>query len=157
MLQPGDLVFIRGTEGLAGPIKKFTRSPYTHIAGLAIDGELIESQALRRTGYQSLETYRGVADVYTCKVLSPEQRHQIVDFVKREVGGKYDYFLFGWLAFRSLLGNAMPSYFGSKRHICTTLWADAYKQVGIELCPHTPYPTPGELSASKLLQHVGSF
>ena len=157
LLQPGDLVFIRGTEGLAGPIKKFTRSPYTHIAGLVLDGKLIESQALRRTGYQNLDTYRGVADVYTCKTLSTDQRQQIVDFVKQEIGGRYDYILFGWLAFRSLLGGAIPSYFGSKRQICTTLWANAYKQAGVELCPETPYPTPGELSNSKLLQRVGSF
>ncbi|QSO46900.1 C40 family peptidase [Alicyclobacillus mengziensis] len=156
-MQPGDLIFIRGTEGMAGPIKKVTRSPYTHIAGIVLDGHVLESQALRRTGHLTLETYKGVSDVYTCPVLSMEQRHEIVQAATKWLGAKYDYLLFGFLAFKHLLRLDVPVYGGKKRQICTTLWTDAYRSVGIELCPGIEYPTPGELAESALLRKVGSF
>lgn len=156
-MQPGDLIFIRGTQGVAGPIKKLTQSPYTHIAGLVLNNKLIESQGLRKTGYQSVETYKGVSDIYICQVLSIYQRDKIVSYVKQQIGTKYDYLLVGWLAARHLFGNVVPIYASRKRQICTTLWADAYKAAGIELCPGISHPTPGELSKSKLLNYVGSY
>lgn len=156
-MQPGDLIFIRGTEGIAGPIKKITRSPYTHIAGVVVNDQLLESQALRKTGHQALETYRGVSDVYICPSVCTAERREIVKFAMQWFGTRYDYLLFGSLAFRHLLGEGMPLYANKGRHICTTLWTQAYRSVGIELCPGIEYPTPGELSQSGLLQYVGSF
>lgn len=156
-MQPGDLIFIRGTEGIAGPIKKLTKSPYTHIAGVVLDDTLIESQSMRRTGYQAVETYRGVSDVYTCTVLSEKQRQEVVKFVTNQMGTKYDYLLIGWLAIRLLFGDVVPFRASKTRQICTTLWADAYKAVGVDLCPGIAHPTPGELAQSKYLQLVGSF
>ncbi len=156
-MKPGDLIFIRGTEGIAGPIKKITRSPYTHIAGIVLNNKLIESQGMRKTGYEDLGTYRGVADVYTCNSLTDQQRNEVVRLVKQKIGTKYDYMLIGWLACRHLIGNIIPLVANNKRGICTTLWADAYKTAGIDLCPDIQYPTPGELSKSTLLECVGSF
>lgn len=156
-MQPADLIFIRGTEGLAGPIKKVTRSPYTHIAGIAAEDQLIESQAMRKTGYEFVNTYKGVSDVYICPRLTSAQRQRVVEFATLRMGLGYDYLLFGCLAFRHVIGSAMPVYANKRRHICTTLWADAYRAVGIDLCPGIEYPTPGELAQSELLEHVGSF
>lgn len=156
-MKPGDLVFIRGTEGVAGPIKKITRSPYTHIAGLVVDDWLLESQALRRTGHQPLDTYKGVSDIYTCSSLSQSQRGQIVASAMEWFGTGYDYFLFGSLALRHMFWGGAPLYAGKKRQICTTLWTEAYRAVGIDLCPGIRYPTPGELSQSEQLEYVGSF
>lgn len=156
-MQPGDLIFIRGTQGIAGPIKKLTRSPYTHIAGVVLDDTLIESQGMRRTGYQAVDTYRGVSDVYTCASLSMHQRNEVIKFVTGQMGTKYDYLLIGWLAVRLIFGDIIPFRASSKRQICTTLWADAYKAAGVELCPGIEHPTPGELAQSKYLKYVGSF
>lgn len=156
-LQPGDLIFIRGNQGVAGPIKKLTRSPYTHMAGLVLNDTVIESQGLRRTGYELVDTYRGVADVYTCADISYEQRQKVVSFVKQEIGTKYDYLLICWMACRYIIGDVVPLIASKKRRICTTLWADAYRAAGIELCPDIEHPSPGELSKSKYLKFVGSF
>lgn len=154
---PGDLIFIRGTEGVAGPIKKITRSPYTHIAGVVVEDSLLEAQALRRTGHQPVATYEGVSDVYTCPGLSTRQREEIIQHATQSYGARYDYLLFVSLAARHLLGKMIPLYSRRSRHICTTLWTDAYRAAGIELCPGNQHPTPGELSKSKLLNWVGSF
>ncbi|WDL97511.1 hypothetical protein [Alicyclobacillus sp. ALC3] len=156
-MKPGDLVFIRGTEGVAGPIKKITRSPYTHIAGLAVDDHLLESQAMRKIGYEPIDTYRGVADVYSCTQLTDDQRRNIVDAAQEWLGVRYDYLLFGSLAVRHIFGRTVPVYASRRRHICTTLWVDAYRSVGIDLCPGIDYPTPGELASSPLLELVGSY
>lgn len=156
-MQPGDLIFIRGTQGIAGPIKKLTRSPYTHIAGVVLEDTLIESQGMRRTGYQPVETYRGVSDIYTCVSLTEAQRHEVVKFATDKMGTKYDYMLIGWLAVRLLFGDGVPMRASKTRQICTTLWAEAYRAAGIDLCPGIAHPTPGELAQSQYLQHVGSF
>ncbi|MCL6454247.1 MAG: hypothetical protein K6T78_11605 [Alicyclobacillus sp.] len=156
-IKPGDLIFIRGTEGVAGPIKKITRSPYTHVAGAIFDDRLIESQALRRTGYQDLTCYQGVSDVFTCPRLTEKDRRAIVAYVTKHIGTRYDYVLFGFLACRHLFGEMMPVCALKRRHICTTLWLEAYQSVGIDLCPGITYPTPGELSQSPELEFVGSY
>ncbi|MFX4303132.1 hypothetical protein ACOJUR_12870 [Alicyclobacillus tolerans] len=151
------MIFIRGTQGLAGPIRKITRSPYTHIAGLAHPEQVIESQALRITGYEHVQTYKGVADVYRCEELTDRQRKEIVEFARSKIGTRYDYLLFFWLAGRHLLGQSVPLIASQKRRICTTLWADAYRSVGIDLCPGIEYPTPGELANSQWLKKVDSY
>ncbi|MCL6633321.1 MAG: hypothetical protein K6T63_11905 [Alicyclobacillus herbarius] len=156
-MEAGDLIFIRGTEGLAWPITKVTRSPYTHVAGVVEEGQLIESQALRRTGFQPLATYQGVGDIYTCPELKDWQREGIVEYVQRWIGCRYDYFLFTLLAFRQILGGLVPVYLSDKRHICTTLWVEAYRAVGIDLCPGIRCPTPGELAGSPHLRYLRSF
>ncbi len=158
-MKPGDLIFIRGTQGIAAPIQKITHSPYTHIAGLLPDNRVFESQALRRTGPQPLETYRGVSDVYTCPELTASERDAIVRAVMQWIGTRYDYGLFGSLAVRHIFGDTVPIPLvaSKRRHICTTLWTQAYRAVGIDLCPGIEYPTPGELAKSPVLKFVGSF
>jgi hypothetical protein len=158
-VQPADLIFIRGTEGIAGPIKWLTQSPYTHIAGLVDEGQIFESQAGRRAGFESVETYKGVADVYRCPLVTEEQRREIINAVLQWAGSGYDYLRFGSLACRQILGAVipMPVYSSRTRHICTTLWVDAYRAAGIDLCPGVAHPTPGELAQSPLLEFAGSF
>lgn len=155
--QPANLVFIRGTQGIATPIKKLTKSPYTHVAGFVMPDQLIESQGFRKTGYQSAETYEGVSDVYTCDILSPEQRLDIVHYVTKEIGTPYDYLLIGLIGVRLLFKSESLKYTNQKRQICTTLWVDAYRSVGVDLCPGNLHPTPGDLAQSPLLRQVATW
>jgi uncharacterized protein YycO len=154
-LHPADLVFIRGNRLLDEPIKIITGSKYTHVAGSVKKHTLVEAQGLRKTGYQSMETYLGVADIYTCPALTDRQRAEVIHYVLQQVGSRYDYLLLLWEALRYILGVVLP-YFKTRRKICSTLWADAYKAAGIDLCPGVKYPTPGDLANSPLLVMVGS-
>ncbi|KPV41842.1 hypothetical protein [Alicyclobacillus ferrooxydans] len=155
-LQLADLIFVRGTRWLDFPVKLATRSQYTHVGGYVGKGQLIEAQGLRKTGYEPVATYERAADVYRCTSLTPVQINRIMDYVHHEIGGRYDYLLIGWEAFRHIFGLMLP-YFKNQRRICSTLWADAYRAAGINLCPQHQYPTPADLVMSRYLRKIGSI
>ncbi|UOF88862.1 hypothetical protein LSG31_13020 [Fodinisporobacter ferrooxydans] len=155
-LRPGDLVFVRGTTWFEKAIEDITSSQYSHVAGIVKENELIEAQGFRKTGYQGLDCYYGQSDIFTCAGLSDEQRQAIIECVLSEVGTRYDYILILWEAVRYLLHKVFP-YKETKRRICSTLWADAYKAAGIDLCPGIRYPSPEDLAQSKLLKKIGSY
>lgn len=157
LIRPADLILVRGSGVLDRAIEGITHSEYSHATGLVKPNELIEAQAFRTTGYQGLDYYQGRSDVYTCDSLTDEQRQQIVAFVMREVGTRYDYELIGWELEHYVLHVDLPFVEGDSRHDCSTLWSDAYRSVGVELCPGIKYPTPGDLAHSPLLNKIGSF
>lgn len=155
-VQSADLVFIRGNRWLDLPVQMVTQSTYTHVAGCCGLGIIIEAQGLRNTGLEALSSYKGALDVYRYPYLTFEQRQEIVAFASEEIGGKYDYLLLGWEALRCIVGVILP-YYKNKRRICSTLWADAYKSAGIDLCPNYKYPTPSDLVKSTRLMKVGTY
>jgi hypothetical protein len=156
-IQPGDLILVRGIGWTDRVIESVTHSPYSHVAGLVKTNELIEAQAFRRVGYQALDYYAGGADVYTCDALTDAQRAQIVEYVKRAVGYRYDYLLLAVEAARYLLHVCLPYREPFRSRICSTLWSDAYRAAGVDLCPGIRYPSPGDIAQSKLLRKVGPF
>jgi hypothetical protein len=156
VLKPGDLVFVRGTDWISREIEYITHSTYSHVAGVVNDTQLIEANAFQKTGYVGLIHYTGRADVYTCDLLTDEQRRHIIEYVRSFVGTRYDYLLIVWEAARYLLHLVWPYYEGKAR-ICSTLWSDAYRSAGVDLCPGVKYPTPGDMAQSKLLRKVESY
>lgn len=156
-LKPGDLIFEKGTGLISDGIEDISQSTYSHTAGLVKENELIEANGFRKIGYQALDYYDGKADVYTCDDLTDGQRELIIHYVQQEVGGHYDYFLLVWEFIRYVFHWLLPYQEGKTVRICSTLWADAYRQAGIDLCPGIRYPSPGDLANSKLLQKIGSF
>lgn len=155
-IKPGDIILEKGTGLISETIEDISKSIYSHTAGYAKENELIEANGFRKTGYQALDYYDGIADVFTCDSLTDEQRKQIVEYVTKEVGGRYDYLLLFLEAIRFLFHVIIPHNERTNR-ICSTLWADAYRDVGIDLCPGIEYPSPGDLANSKLLVKVGSL
>jgi len=149
----GDLIFVRGTEWTDHLVKSVTQSPYSHVAGIVAENRLVEAQAFRRTGYRDFDVYADIADVYTCDQLTNEQREKIVRFTIGQIGTQYDYLLLLWEAARYLLDWVWP-YMEKKRYICSTLWANAYRVAGVNLCPRVRYPTPNDLVKSPLLRKV---
>lgn len=155
-LHPADLIFVRGTRWLDFPVKLVTQSQYTHVAGYVGDGLLIEAQGLRSTGHAPLSQYEDAADVFRVQRLTRDQTLRIVAHVTKEIGGEYDYLLLGWEAVRLVFGILLP-YVRNKRRICSTLWADAYKSAGVNLCPDVSYPTPSDLVRSPHLRKIGAL
>lgn len=134
----------------------YTIKPADLVSGVVSDNKLIEANAFRKTGYAGLDAYKGQAVVYTCDLLTDEQREKIVEYVSAFVGTHYDYLLLFWEWARYKLKWVWP-YKENKTRICSTLWADAYRSVGVDLCPGIRYPTPADLAQSKLLRKVDSF
>lgn len=152
-MKPGDLVFVRGTDWIGRVVEEVTQSPYCHVAGVVKENELIEANAFRKTGDVGLDFYRGRSDVYICDILTDEQRQKIVEYVSAFVGTHYDYLLLFWEWARFKLKWVWP-YKEKHSRICSTLWADAYREAGVDLCPGIIYPTPGDLSKSPFLRKV---
>jgi hypothetical protein len=156
-IRPADLILVRGEDLIGNTIELITHSPYSHVAGVVKPNELIEAQAFRRTGYQGLDYYDGCADVYTCDELTDEQRAQIVAGVTKYVGRHYSYLLLGWELLRYMFGFMLAPAKDWQPIICSTLWAEAYRAAGVDLCPGVRYPTPGDVAQSGLLRKVGSI
>lgn len=156
-IRSADLILVKGTGWISKTIKDVGRSLYSHVAGIVKENELMEAQGFKRTGYQVLDYYAGRADVFTCDELTEVQRRLILECVKQEVGGNYDYLLLAWEFLRYVFNLILPYKEGRTRRICSTLWADAYRSVGIDLCPGIKYPSPADVAQSKLLRKIGSL
>jgi len=157
-LKPADLVLVRGTTLIDHAIEDLERSPYSHVAGVGFKpGELIEAQGFRATGYQDIGYYEDDGDVCVCDMLTDVQRTTIVASVKQEIGKQYDYFLLAWELCRYVLHVTLPFREPFHSRICSTLWADAYKTAGIDLCSGIRYPSPGDIAQSKLMRRIGTL
>lgn len=156
-IKPGDLILVKSTDLISNLIEDISNSIYSHIAGLIEDHLIIEAVGFKRIGYQTLDYYKGRADIFTCYNITDKQRENIVNNVIIKVGGYYDYFLLVWEFIRYSFNLILPYREHPMVRICSTLWAEAYRQAGIELCPGIKYPSPGDLAQSKLLWKMGSI
>ncbi|WP_067923638.1 hypothetical protein [Alicyclobacillus shizuokensis] len=156
-IRQADLILVRGHGPIERIIEHVTDSPYCHVAGLVKDNELIEAQAGHKIGYQALDYYDGVSDVFTCDMATEEQRQQIVEWVVNRLGGHYDYLLIGWEALHYILHVDLPYNPDPNRFDCSQLWSEAYRSVGIDLCPGIKFPSPADTANSPVLRKVGSF
>lgn len=155
-IRPGDLLLIRGNTWIDKVIKRITGSSYTHVAGVVSPEEAVEILPFKRTHYQKLQTYTGRVDVFTCNSLTNDQRRKIVEHVVNKIGAKYDYKLVIWEASRYLFHWIWP-YEAGDNNLCSTLWADAYRNAGVNLCPDITYPSPGDLGESPIMQKVDNY
>jgi hypothetical protein len=154
----GDLILVRGNEGLSYEIEWITRSPYSHVAGVVKPNELIEAQAFRKTGYQALDYYAGCADLFTCDAATDEQRLQMVANIERFIGSHYSYLLIGWELIRYAFGVMLMPKKSWDPIICSTLWVvEGYRHVGIDLCPGIRFPSPADIANSNLLRKISSY
>lgn len=153
-IRPGDLILVRGTDLISKAIEDVEHSPYSHVAIVIKPNELIEAQGFRPTGYAGLDTYRGMADVYTCDEVTDEQRQRIIDYLVKEVGTHYCYPLLLWEFIRYETGILLPYNPGPNR-ICSYLATDAYTKVGLNLWTGIRFPSPADVP--KPLRKIGSL
>lgn len=156
-IRNADLILVRGTGPISRAIENVEHSPYSHVAGVVKNNELIEAEGFRKTGYQALDYYAGHADVFRCDSLTIYDRKKIRELAEKEVGGQYDFVLLFIELIRYWAGVILPYKEPPKVRICSTLWAGIYRKAGIDLCPRIRYPSPGDIAQSKLLRKVGSI
>ncbi len=156
-LKSADLILVRGTGLISKAIEDVEQSPYSHTAGYVGESQLIEANGFQTIGFIGLSAYIGTSDVYICDSLTNQQRQAILKAAMNKVGGHYDYVLLAWEFFRYEIHRILPYREGKNVRICSTLWSDAYREAGIDLCPGIKFPSPGDLANSKLLRKVGSL
>lgn len=151
-MRPGDLIFVKGTSFIDREIENISRSPYSHVAGVIEGTTLIEAQGFTKTRYQTLDFYAGKYDVFTCDEATDAERAQIVRYVTSKLGTHYAYLLVGWELVRYTTGLILPVPM-THEVICSTLWTQAYKSVGIQLSKSL-VPSPEDLRESSKLRKL---
>lgn len=152
-IQPGDILLIHGNTWVDEIIKLVTRSPYSHVVGVVNTHQVVEILPLSKVRFRKIQDYIGRADVFTCDRLSVDERRKIVNYVKAKIGTPYDYSLLIWEASRYLFNWVWP-YKNKDSSLCSTLWSEAYRKAGIDLCPDVKFPVPGDLAKSRYLHKV---
>lgn len=153
----GDIGLDKGREWISKTIEEFENSKYSHATAYVGNDTLIEAYGFKPTGYVPLSKYKGQLDIFTCDNLTDVQRIGIKDYLDKQVGKHYDYLLILIEAIRYGLHIILPFKEPFHSHICSTLVADAYESVGVDLCPGIKYPSPADLSNSKLLKMTESL
>ena len=155
-----DIVLVKGKgRGIISEIicEVEDDSLYSHSA-IIVDinnNVLIEADGLSDVRYNILDNYRSYADIYRCLKLNNSQRKQIVDYLKLQIGKQYDWKLLIWEYIRYKLNIILPWWFeNTDSVICSELIYDSFLNIGIDLCPNIKYPSPKDLSESKLLTKI---
>ena len=156
-MQVGDIGLDKGIGWISKTIEEFEHSQYSHATAYIGDGLLIEADGFDPTGDVPITKYKNQLDIYTCDSLTEVQRHGIYDFLEEQRGTRYDFLLLVIEAIRYGLHVILPYKEPFRSHICSTLVADAYKEVNVDLCPGIKYPSPADLSNSKLLKKIESL
>lgn len=82
----------------------------------------------------------------------------MVNLVTKEVGGHYAFLLLFWEWVRYSFRVCIPWYDPGPNRICSTLWVvNAYRAVGIDLCPGIKFPSPADVAQSRLLRKIGTL
>jgi hypothetical protein len=159
-LLPADLILVKGNDNniLQHGIELVTDSNYFHVAGISLDGRLIEAQGFTKTRYVDIDYYKGRSDVYRMEKLTDKQREKIVKGVMKRIGNDYDYLAIAWELIRYELHIDLPFEELNNSRICSTLWAiDGFRANKIQICDWTKFPSPGDLALEKKFKYIGSF
>ncbi|WP_407310486.1 hypothetical protein [Desulfosporosinus sp. SB140] len=154
-LKIGDILAVKGNGLISEAIEAVEHSQYSHIAGYVGNGQLIEAEGFRKTGYALLSKYKGIADVFGCDEATDYQRQQMLKLAQWNIGGHYDYVLLGIELVRYELGVWLPYKEVPKIRVCSTLWAGIYRDVGLDKWKGIKYPSPGDIP--KPLRYKGSI
>lgn len=144
----GDLIVCRnGPNPIERAIERVEDSDIFHIAGYVGDGQIIQAEGFRATGYGALSFYRG-QDIYTWPAwVTDEQRAGIVKWAKAHVGGKYAYGVLFWELIRYACHVKLPWWAEYNHYICSWYWAAAARANKVDLWPGLAYPAPPDMAA----------
>lgn len=156
LIQEGDLIFIKGKGIIQEAIEDISHSPYSHCAILIKTNELIEAQFGRKTGWQALDIYKDVSDVYRCDEMTEEQRKIVIDYVVSCIGEKYSVKLILWEGLHYVFHIDCPME-EEHEHDCSQLIVDGFRRANLDPNANLRYLSPGDLAKSNLLRYVGSF
>lgn len=156
-LKKADIILVHGDCFISDLIKDVQNSKYSHVAGIVRENEIVEAQGFEITGFEGLHKYIGQADVYRCDSLTDEQRDKIVAYAESQVGSHYDWFLLVWEFIRYKFNIILPYKKKVNVNICSSLWNEAFRSVNVDICPNIIFPSPDDISKSKLLRKIGSI
>jgi hypothetical protein len=155
-LKPCDLILVKGSKSsfVSREIEEITNSPYSHVAGVINNnGTLVEAEGFEKTGQVPLSKYTDY-DVYRYEGLTEDDAQKILGFINGQLNSHYDYFLLFVEFIRYIFHKTLPYKEPFGYSICSGLWSKAFRSVGIDLTPNILYPSPADVSNSKLLKKI---
>jgi uncharacterized protein YycO len=161
-LQKGDIVAVHGQRLISLAIETITHSPISHVAIVEDPDkrQLIEAEIDRTIGYQSLDHYKEHCVILRVPSLTDEQREQVVQYAKAQLGDSYDFkaIVEEYLRyrFRFQMNQRQAEETKQKRFICSTLVNSAYLSVGIKLTDQY-LPSPDDIFKSPFIALVDRF
>lgn len=144
-LLPGDLVFVMGQKWFSRIIKKVTRSPFSHSAIYVGGGAVIEAEALRVVGYESLYTYAGHYEVVRLSDgVGRNALHNGLAWLISQRGRRYSYWTIVRLLFKCLFGFTVGKR-DKTNVICSMLAVEFLQNCGV-------YVPSGDMSPEDLYE-----
>ncbi|KPV42029.1 hypothetical protein [Alicyclobacillus ferrooxydans] len=146
MLNPGDLVFVRGY--LRSPVddaiklgetlldKRSFDTNYVHVAVYVGGNTVMEAQGLRKSGPANIGDYTGDYDIGHI-TMTYEQRQQFLAALQKENNLPYDWLGIFWLAVKALTGYDQK-YREHRRRYCSKYVGWALWRAGISVNDETP-------------------
>ena len=156
-IEIGDIIACRDKKSLISEtICLITSSKYSHLAIVVSNDMAIEADGISGLViYRNIENYKNNSDIYTCNLLTDAQRKDIVNYLEKEVGQKYDRLLL-FVLFIKFMFKLKFKYKNNRSVICSELVNNSYKKVGIKLSKKK-YPIPDDVVGSKLLIFSESY
>jgi len=164
MRQSGDILMVHNNTWLGKAIRCITRSSFNHCGIFVSEDELVEAtykgvEQNNISKFDSLVTSNKCSySVYRVKNITSEQIQTVVNFVKQEVGDKYEitqiielFFVFVFHLPRNL--NLIDD---KKQWICSELVAEAFQDAGIKFFDKIRVDdmVPGDIPKSDIVEQV---
>jgi cell wall-associated NlpC family hydrolase len=151
----GDIVFFKGSDWISDVISKVTHSPYTHVAVVMHDNNILEANAFIKVRIRPIQKDE-VFSVFRCN-LTDKQRQIIYNAGEKFIGESYDYIqVLQWLYRLTINKNGLGIVNNANRLYCSELVDDVFEAAGIDLLPNRldGDVTPADLLQSPLLTKI---
>lgn len=170
VLVRGDVLLTDGDTRIAALVRRFTRSPWAHVAMYVGPLEagadprcIVEADIAAGVRAVRLSELKGLrVRVLRHSGLDDAQRRRLADWVVSRIGGQYD-LAQAWALAKRLLGLRLASRLapvpvamtqGATRFICSTLLAQAFVLAGYPIVPDHSYVTPRDFETATVLEPV---
>jgi len=149
---PGDLLFIHGTDLLATLIEWAESNPFSHVIVVKNDHEGYQAYPGRKIEIVNIDKYLldPANEIYTCPILTDEQRSQIIATAESFVGGNYGYKDIVADGLRYILHLKIHDISDTSTLDCSMFAYECYLKAGVRLT-WAPVPSVADLSYSPLL------
>lgn len=147
ILQPADILAIKGNNSVGKVIRGVTKQDYSHIAIVGRDELHVFEAVWTGIRYREIHYKFGDFDVFRHPTITPKQVSAIIAFCSKKINQGYDY-----IELFSYFNHGLSKFNNPKKFICSELAYNAYLSCGISLVKKTgSIVTPGDISNSKQL------
>lgn len=132
-MNPGDIIFVSGTDWISSVIRWVTRSRYSHVAIYVGEDSVIEAQPFRKVGLESIAAYSGLYEVVQLPTIIDEiNRQKGLYWLYAQRGRHYSYWSDFVILIRNLFGLVIPWHEGDDI-ICSRLARDFLAECGLPI------------------------